>query len=115
MNHPGESDVRKESHDGREIGRSQAFRDLIALKRAFIVPALVFFLLHYLGLAVQLGQALWLADLRVIDAVNVAYLFALAQFVLGWVIAALYLLVSARFDALADGVLAQLEKQRSGR
>lgn len=115
MNDFRDSIAPQESHDWHEIARSQAFQDLIALKRAFIVPALVFFLLNYIGLAVLLGYAPRLAGLRVIGSVSVAYLFALAQFVLGWAIAALYLLASTRFDALAEDVLTQFEKQQSGR
>ncbi|HTR26753.1 MAG TPA: DUF485 domain-containing protein [Terriglobales bacterium] len=98
--------------DWSGIARSKPFQDLIALKRAFIVPAYVFFLLYYLALAVLLGYAPRLAATRVISTVNIAYLFALSQFVVGWVIAALYLMAASKFDKLADDVLAILEKQR---
>ena len=97
------------------IARSEAFLDLIALKKAFVVPAYVFFLLYYLALALLLGYAPRLAAMRVISTVNVAYLFALSQFVVGWVIAGLYLLAASKFDKLSEDVLAQIERQRGER
>lgn len=99
----------------RTIARSEAFRDLIALKKSFVVPAYVFFLLYYIALAVLLGYAPRLAAMRIISTVNVAYLFALSQFVVGWVIAGLYLFAASRFDKLAEDVLAQIARQRGGR
>jgi uncharacterized membrane protein (DUF485 family) len=51
----------------------------------------------------------------VIGTINVAYLFALSEFVVGWVIAALYLLASARFDALTKDILATLDGLRGGK
>jgi len=97
------------------IAQSEAFRDLIALKKAFVVPAYIFFLLHYLALAVLLGYAPRLAAMQVIGTVNVAYLFALSQFVVGWVIAGLYLLVASKFDKLAEDILTQIQRQRGDR
>jgi uncharacterized membrane protein (DUF485 family) len=64
-------------------------------------------------LAVLVGYAPKIASIRVIGMVNIGYLFVLSQFVAGWVIAALYLIVANRFDALAEDVLAQLD-QRQG-
>jgi uncharacterized membrane protein (DUF485 family) len=42
----------------------------------------------------------------VIGTVTIAYLFALSQFAVGWLIAALYLVAAARFDALSADILA---------
>jgi uncharacterized membrane protein (DUF485 family) len=53
------------------------------------------------------GYAPKFASTRVIGAVTIAYLFALSQFLVGWVIAALYLLAAAKFDALTADILAQ--------
>jgi len=37
--------------------------------------------------------------------VNIAYLFALSQFFMAWIIAALYVRAAARFDRMAADVL----------
>jgi|SRR5882672_864992 len=91
------------------IAASKPFKDLFAIKRMFIVPAFIFFLLNFIGLAVLVGSAPKLASARVIGTVNVAYLFAIAQFVLGWTIAGLYLIASAKFDRLTKDIIAQVD------
>ena len=100
--------------DWTGIASSKAFRDLISIKKTFIVPAFVVFLLHYLALAVLMGYAPQLASTRVIGTVNIVYLFALSQFAVGGVIAGLYLFAAARFDALTDDILAQVRKRQGG-
>ena len=117
MNDPAEN-VRQQKSNGTDwsaIASSATFKDLIALKKAFIVPAFIFFLIYYISLAVLVGYAPKLAAMRVIGTVNVAYLFALSQFVVGWVIAALYLLAASKFDSLAEHILTQDEKQRGAK
>jgi uncharacterized membrane protein (DUF485 family) len=91
--------------DWNAIANSKAFKDLIAIKKTFIVPAFVIFLLHYLALAVLVGYAPKLASTRVIGTVTIAYLFALSQFAVGWLIAALYMVAAAKFDALTADIL----------
>jgi len=90
------------------IAGSEQFKDLLQIKRLFIVPAFVFFVLYYFALAVLVGYAPKLASTRVIGTVTVAYLFALSQFVVGWIIAGLYLLASTRFDALTKDILSRV-------
>ena len=90
------------------IAGSEQFKDLLQIKRLFFVPAFVFFLVYYFALAVLVGYAPKLASTRVIGTVTVAYLFALSQFVVGWIIAGLYLLASTRFDALTKDILARV-------
>lgn len=96
------------------IATSEEFKDLVALKKTFIVPACVFFLVYYFALAVLVGYLPKFASTRVIGTITLAYLFALSQFVAGWVVAALYLVAAAKFDALSDDILARVdERQRS--
>lgn len=88
------------------IAGSEQFQDLLQIKKMFIAPAFIFFLVYYFALSVLIGYAPKLASTRVIGTITVAYLFALSQFVVGWIIAGLYLLASARFDALTQDILA---------
>jgi len=94
--------------------QQQSLKDLISLKKTFIVPAFVVFLLHYFALAVLVGYVPHLASARVIGTVNIAYLFALSQFVVGGVIAGLYLFAAAKFDALTGDILAQVRERQGG-
>ncbi len=92
--------------DWKAIANSKAFKDLIAIKKTFIGSAFAVFLLNYLALAALVGFAPKLASTRVIGTLTIAYLFALVQFAVGWLIAALYLVAAAKFDALAADILA---------
>ncbi len=97
------------------IAESREFRDLVAIKKTFIVPAFIFFLVHFFALAVLVGYAPRLASTRVVGTVNVAYLFALSQFVVGWAVAGLYLLAAKKFDALTKDLLTQIYKRPGDR
>jgi uncharacterized membrane protein (DUF485 family) len=100
--------------DWNAIAKSKAFKDLTALKKTFIIPAFAVFLVHYLALAVLVGYAPGLASTRVIGTVTIAYLFALSQFAVGWLIAALYLVAAAKFDAMTLDILAHAGALQKG-
>ena len=96
------------------IAGSKDFKDLIALKKTFIIPVFIFFFAQYIGLNLLVGYAPRIASIRVIGTVNVAYLFALLQFALGWGVAGLYLLAAAKFDALTKDILTRGDKRSGG-
>ena len=83
----------------------------MAAKARFIVPATVFFIVYYFALPLLVGYAPALMKQPVIGPVNIAYLFALSQFVVAWAIAFLYLRAAGRFDRMAQSVLAHLAAQ----
>lgn len=64
------------------IAASREFKDLMAIKKTFIVPAFVFFVVYYFALPVLVRYAPQLMATKVIGSVNLAYLFALSQFLL---------------------------------
>ena len=100
--------------DWGRIAAREEFKDLVALKKAFIVPSFVFFFVYYLSLALLVGYAPKLASVRVFGPVTVAYLFALSQFAVGWIIAGLYLLASSKFDRLTKDILARVDTPQGG-
>jgi uncharacterized membrane protein (DUF485 family) len=97
------------------IATSAQFQDLLARKKAFILPAFLFFLVYYLLLPVLVGWAPRLMSNRVFGTVTLAYLFALSQFVVGWVIAGMYLKASGKFDRLIRDLLARTDGCEGGR
>lgn len=117
MNHAAENRAQPESGqtEWNRIAASEQFRDLLAVKKTFIVPAFVIFFVHYLSLAVLVGYVPKLAATRVIGTVNVAYLFALSQFAVGWIIAALYLIASSKFDRLTKDILRRGDAPQGGK
>src|SRR5437879_13473012 len=64
------------------LAASPEFRRLITAKRHFIIPAVIFFLVYYFALPLGNGLAPSLMTTRHTGHRNVAYMFALSQFVL---------------------------------
>lgn len=92
------------------LAGSPQFAALLRQKRRFIVPATVFFLVYYFSLPVLVGYFPELMKRRVIGAVNIAYIFALSQFVMAWVLAWIYVRAAVRFDAMAEGIRTEGER-----
>ncbi|MEO7725472.1 MAG: DUF485 domain-containing protein, partial [Chthoniobacterales bacterium] len=68
------------------IAASSRFRELMRAKKRFIIPAMIFFIVYYFALPVLVGYARPLMETRVFGPVNLAYLFALSQFFMAWII-----------------------------
>ncbi|PYS59238.1 MAG: DUF485 domain-containing protein [Acidobacteria bacterium] len=91
------------------------FRAMVRAKLRFIIPATLFFVIYYFALPVLVGYAPALMSKRVIGVVNIAYLFALSQFFMAWIIAALYLRAAARFDKMEHTVVEKAESALGSR
>jgi uncharacterized membrane protein (DUF485 family) len=91
------------------LAASQKFKELMATKKKFIVPAFVFFVVYYFALPVLVGYAPAFMATKVIGVVNIAYLFALSQFFVAWIIAGLYVKAANRFDRLSHDIIADSE------
>jgi uncharacterized membrane protein (DUF485 family) len=94
-----------------QIAMRPDFIALVKAKMAFIIPTTIFFLIYYLALPAMVG---WYPDLmttKVWGAVNVAYLFALSQFFMAWIVAALYVRVAAGWDKRARDIASEYESQ----
>jgi uncharacterized membrane protein (DUF485 family) len=98
-----------------KIAESKEFQDLMATKKMFIVPAFIFFVLYYFALPVLVGYAPQFMSTKVIGEVNLAYLFALSQFFVAWIIAGLYVKAANNFDRLAKDILEKAEDARGGK
>ena len=98
-----------------EIASSQKFQDLMATKKIFIVPAFIFFVVYYFALPVLVGYAPQFMATKVIGQVNLAYLFALSQFFVAWLIAGLYVRAANDFDHLAKDILEKAENGKGGK
>ena len=93
------------------IAASQQFKDLMATKKIFIVPAFVFFVAYYFALPVLVGYAPHFMATKVIGNVNIAYLFALSQFAVAWIIAGLYVKAANDFDRLSKDIIEKADGQ----
>jgi uncharacterized membrane protein (DUF485 family) len=97
--------------DWGKLAASERFRSLLKAKRRFIVPAMIFFIVYYFALPVLIGYAKPFMETKVWGPVNLAYLFALSQFFMAWIIAALYVRAAARFDRMAAKVISGEDRE----
>ena len=102
-----------ETPDWAAIERTVEFRALVRAKRAFIVPATVFFIAYYFALPALVGYWPDLMSTRVAGHINVAYLFALSQFVMAWALMAAYVRRAKRYDRMAERLLQRVKGQTS--
>ena len=99
--------------DWAAIERMPEFRALVRAKRAFIIPACLFFVVYYFALPALVGYWPDLMSTRVAGAINLAYLFALSQFVMAWVIMAVYVRRARRYDRMVEQLLGRVKGRAS--
>ncbi|MEO8028451.1 MAG: DUF485 domain-containing protein [Bryobacteraceae bacterium] len=104
---PPESDPTPSVWD--RVAAMEEFKLLLAAKARFIVPATIFFVVYYFALPVLVGFAKPLMQTPVIGPVNIAYLFALSQFFMAWILAWLYVRAAGRFDQRVKAILDKLD------
>ena len=94
------------------IERDPDFKQLVQHKRSFILPLTVFFIVFYFAFLVIVGYLPDVANAEIFGHVNVAYLLALLQFVVAWVLMTLYVRRADGWDATVDGIV---KKFRGGK
>ena len=95
--------------DWEKIAARADFQGLLRRKARFVVPATIFFIVYYFALPVLVGYARPFMETRV-GPVNLAYLFALSQFFMAWIVAALYVRAANGFDRDAKAILDDTRK-----
>ena len=94
--------------DWAAVERSPEFRELIAARRRFVLPATIFFLAWYLGFILLAGYAPDFMARSVYEGLTVGYCLALTQFVMVAVLGIGYLRRAERiYDPLAEKVVRQ--------
>ena len=94
--------------DWAAIERTPEFRALVRAKRAFIIPASLFFVVYYFALPALVGYWPEMMSTRVAGHINLAYLFALSQFVMAWALMAAYVRRARVFDRMAAELVARV-------
>ena len=83
------------------VERTSAFKELVRRKRAFIIPATIFFMVFYFGLPF-LAAFTTVLNVKVIGPLTLAYIYAFAQFAMTWIIMHLYVSRANKWDDLVD-------------
>jgi uncharacterized membrane protein (DUF485 family) len=97
----------EESH-WKALESDPDLQHLLAEKRRFIVPATIFFIVYYFALPVLVGYFPRLMSTKVVGNINLAYLFAVSEFVMTAVVIYLYVKRANHFDELADQLRAKV-------
>jgi uncharacterized membrane protein (DUF485 family) len=100
--------------DWSRVTQLPEFRSMVRAKLRFIIPAVVFFIVYYFALPLLVGYAPGLMSKKVFGVMNIAYLFALSQFFMAWIIAALYLRAAAKFDKMEHRVIEKAFRAKEG-
>jgi uncharacterized membrane protein (DUF485 family) len=92
--------------DWEGIEGSPEFRELVAKRRSFVVPATIFFLSYYMAFILLAGYAPDFMAESVYEGLTVGYCLALTQFAMVLVLGIMYLhKANHDYDPLADRVV----------
>jgi uncharacterized membrane protein (DUF485 family) len=105
-NQPQQAETRSPSRDWERIANTPEFKEMMSRKKRFIIPATIFFAVYYFALPILTGYFDFL-NTRVTGALNWAYLFALSQFFMAWIIAILYVRNANKTDRLVEKIVAK--------
>ena len=92
------------------IASDADFKNLLASKIRFILPATIFFLAYYFALPILVGWCPGLMKTKV-GGVNFAYLFAFSQFFMAWIVAGIYVKKAGVWDTVAAAIVAKFKKK----
>ena len=100
---------RKRRVDWNEVEQSPEFKELVAARRRFVLPATIFFLAWYIGFILLTGYAPDFMAESVYEGLTVGYCLALTQFVMVFTLGYLYL---RRADRVYDPLAASVVRRR---
>ncbi len=89
--------------DWKSIEQSSSFQELIRQKKAFIIPATIFFIIFYFTLPILTGYTTVLNG-KAIGVINWAYVYAFAQFAMTWILCHMYMNKANKFDKIVEEV-----------
>ena len=97
--------------DWAAIAADPGFAALKRAKLRFIIPGTIFFLIYYMTLPVLVGFFPEAMKTPVWGKVNWAYAFALSQFIMTWVLCAMYVRAARKWDIMNSELLAKFVKR----
>jgi uncharacterized membrane protein (DUF485 family) len=102
--------ARAEAHmrgvDWEAVERSHEFQELVKRRRAFVLPATIFFLAYYMAFILLAGYAEDFMASSVYEGLTVGYCLALTQFIMVFALGIMYLRRADReYDPLAQRVV----------
>ncbi len=96
--------------DWDAIAADVDYKRLLASKARLIVPATIFFVVYYFTLPILVGWFPEMMSKSAIGPMNWAYLFALSQFFMAWILAFIYVAAATGWDRQIAVILAKFNK-----
>ncbi len=87
------------------IAGDSDFQALLRRKLRLVIPATAFFIVYYFLLPIGVGWFPGLMERKVWGDLNIAYLYALSQFFMAWILAGIYVVAAARWDRSQNALL----------
>ncbi|MDQ0273266.1 DUF485 domain-containing protein [Cytobacillus purgationiresistens] len=100
----------KKDYDYEKIAESNEFKSLISAKKRFIVPTVIFFIVFYFTLPI-LTSFTTILNKPAIGAITWTWVYALAQFVMTWVLCTIYVKKASRYDQEAEAIIENHKRQ----
>lgn len=94
----------KKDVDYVKIESSPQFKQFMNRKKKFIVPLTIFFLVFYFLLPISTSYGKFL-NTPFFGDISWAWVFAIAQFIMTWVICTIYVKKAASFDKEAEQII----------
>jgi len=113
---PGKTEATPTPQDDvwEHVAAMDEFKLLLMAKAEFVIPAVVVFVVYYFLLPISVGYFPEFMSTRV-GPVNLAYLFALSQFFVAWLIAALYVRGARKFDDYGRRIMTHLDNREAAK
>lgn len=89
------------SEGWNRVARTSGFRELMSKKKAFLIPAVIFFMVFYFTLPV-LTAFTTVLNFEVVEGLSLAYIYAFAQFAMTWILCHIYLSQANKWDDLVE-------------
>jgi uncharacterized membrane protein (DUF485 family) len=96
----------------RRVSQTPAFGELMRAKKAFIIPAVIFFLVFYMAMPI-LAEFTTVLDGPAIGTLNWAYVYGFAQFLMTLILCHLYLNRAKKWDKLVEEAREEASEERT--
>lgn len=94
-----------------ELAADAQFQALLSARRRFTIPATIFAFAFFLALPLSIGFAPGYMSQPVFGVLTRAFAFGLLQFVMAWVLLAVYMREARKFDEAAASIAAHAHEE----
>ena len=103
------SAANEDSPNFEKVANSTQFEHLMRQKKRFIIPVTIFFLSFYFLLPL-LTSYTTILESKAVGDITWAWIFALAQFVMTWILCIVYVKKSASYDKQVAKILEEIKE-----